>query len=108
MLCSFPALPVFAEIPQNQTILHGRSTFFQCLATGAGKISLKWYKDGHLLKPSDATGRVVFLGPRLFLTKLYYSDAGKYSCQASNEAGMVHADAYLRVVIARRRGMVEQ
>ena len=108
MLCSFPALPVFAEIPQNKTIIHGKTAFFQCLATGAGKITLKWYKDGHLLQPSDATGRVVILGPRLFLTKVYYSDAGKYSCQASNDAGMVRADAYLRVVTARRRGMVVQ
>jgi len=98
------SLPVFAEIPQNKTIIHGKTAFFQCLATGAGKITLKWYKDGHLLQPSDATGRVVILGARLFLTKVYYSDAGKYSCQASNDAGMVRADAYLRVVTARRRG----
>ena len=106
LFCSLPALPVFVVAPQNETILHSKFAMFQCFAKGPGKISVKWYKDGHLLQRSDAAARIFIVGPRLFIVKSYYSDAGKYSCQASNEAGMVQADAYLRVITKERRGRV--
>ena len=97
------ALPVFIMTPRNQTIRQGKSVVFLCRAVGSGKVELKWFKNGLPLQPAT---RILLAGSNLVFTEVAYSDEGKYTCQASNEAGMIKADAHLRVINKNRIGEV--
>lgn len=57
---------------------------------------LTWYKDGTQLAPSS---EVVYSkgGRQLQLGKVRYSDAGLYTCQASNPAGVTKKSTSLEV-----------
>ena len=97
---------MFTKAPHNETVTRGKSIIFQCDATGAGEIKIKWFKDGRPLEFTDATGRIFLSNGRLAITEAVYSDTGKFTCKASNDAGVVQADAYLRVVIKRRASKI--
>ena len=99
----FSALPVFIVIPQNETLQHGKSVFFQCEASGASK-QVKWFKDGQPLEGTNTEEGILVTEQGLVILKLAYSHAGKFTCQASNDAGIVTADAHLKVVSNKIKG----
>lgn len=57
---------------------------------------IAWYKDGTLLAPSS---EVIYSkgGRQLQLGKAQHSDAGLYTCQASNPAGIAKKSTSLEV-----------
>jgi len=76
----------------NRSVREGRNLKLKCKLRG-GKAShpppaFSWYKDGNLLKPSrDLTIKSKKKRSKLLLYSLSSSDAGQYSCQASNLVG---------------------
>ena len=52
---------------------------------GSGTLSIKWYKDGQLIKEGQKYNET---STDLKLSKLSTDDAGVYMCKASNRAGI--------------------
>ena len=52
---------------------------------GSGTLSIKWYKDGQLIKEGQKYNET---STDLKLAKLSADDAGVYMCKASNRAGI--------------------
>ncbi|XP_021050559.1 hemicentin-2 [Mus pahari] len=80
------------------TVLEGHTTQLLCEARGVPAPAVTWYKDGTLLAPSS---EVVYSkgGRQLQLVKAQPSDAGLYTCQASNPAGITKKSTSLEVYV---------
>ena len=85
------------------TVLEGHTAQLLCEARGVPAPDITWYKDGTLLAPSS---EVVYSkgGRQLQLEKAQHSDAGLYTCQASNPAGITKKSTSLEVYGERPGG----
>ncbi|XP_069465362.1 hemicentin-2 isoform X1 [Ambystoma mexicanum] len=75
------------EVTEQREVLSGESVSLHCDTNAIPPPTLTWYKDGHLLPTADA-GVLVLLGGRLLqIAVAKPEDSGKYTCEATNEAG---------------------
>ena len=68
---------------ENRTI--GGNISFECSASGVPTPTTSWEKDGMSL--TNNGGRYAISASRLLITDIRPTDAGDYSCVASNSAG---------------------
>ncbi|XP_027279680.1 hemicentin-2 isoform X2 [Cricetulus griseus] len=81
------------------TVLAGHTAQLLCEARGMPIPDIIWHKDGTLLTPSSEV--VYSKGGRLLqLAKAQLSDAGLYTCQASNPAGITKKSTRLEVYVS--------
>ena len=106
----FLALPVFSKVPQSQVVSIGKSAVLDCEASGGSNVKVKWLKDGHPFTVKDTNTRIFNFATSIFIKEVRYSDAGIFTCQATNEAGSVKAEAKIRVLGKKipRKSMVER
>lgn len=84
--------------PENRTVRDGRDETFQCKAGGAPTPNTTWiFNETTVLMPS---GRMQILEDgSLLIAAVRATDAGKYTCIRSNEAGSVEDSAFLSVLV---------
>jgi pectate lyase len=84
--------PTITTQPASQTANVGDGVTFSVVAGGTAPFNYQWQKNG-----SDITGAN---GPALTLSNVQLSDAGDYSVEVSNDAGIATSDpATLTVVV---------
>ena len=100
-ICSFAydlclALPVFTIIPQNKTADVAETVYLKCNAVSrsGSKPKIQWYKSGKMVLPS---AQYFVLRGIFVIFNAVVSDAGTYTCSATNNAGEVQTSMYLRI-----------
>ena len=93
--------PMFVKHLHNLPIENGKQAVFECaLKTPTGTLSVNWYRNGELLRPSEGylahfdkeTGRCA-----LTIREAFVDDSGQYTCVAANPAGEASTTAWLVV-----------
>nr|XP_020731255.1 hemicentin-2-like [Odocoileus virginianus texanus] len=79
-------------------VMEGHPVWFLCEARGVPMPDITWFKDGDPLVPSAG---VIYTrgGRQLQLERAQGSDAGTYSCKASNAVGVVEKTTRLEVYV---------
>uniref|UniRef100_A0A8C6YIL3 Hemicentin 1 n=1 Tax=Nothoprocta perdicaria TaxID=30464 RepID=A0A8C6YIL3_NOTPE len=82
---------------EDVTIVRGNSASMQCVTEGIPTPTMSWFKDGHPLSLGDhLTSKNQ--GMVLHFVKAETHDTGKYTCEASNEAGDISKHFSLKVL----------
>ncbi|HKX28623.1 MAG TPA: immunoglobulin domain-containing protein, partial [Blastocatellia bacterium] len=88
-----PSPPTITTQPASRSATVGDSVIFSVVADGTAPLSYQWKKDG-----SDISGAT---GANLTLTSVQLADAGSYSVEIGNEAGIATSDpAILTIEVA--------
>ncbi|XP_024084969.1 protein sidekick [Cimex lectularius] len=90
--------PVMETPPQNTTVLDGKDITLLCRVAGSPVPNTTWiYGNNQVV---GVTGRIQILEKGdLLIAAVKESEAGKYTCVRSNEAGRVEASGYLSVLV---------
>lgn len=94
-------LPEFTKLlPGQLKALINKDIQLECVAKGAPKPIILWYKNGVELKSRDDRISVRTLSSicRLTIKNVMDSDSGRYTCEATNNQGKVSTFARLQVV----------
>ncbi|XP_071981860.1 hemicentin-2 isoform X2 [Engystomops pustulosus] len=93
-----PTVWAFNETTSVASLLHG-SVELKCEAKGSPPPSITWFKDK---RPIVSSPKSAYRdgGRSLQLSKVQLSDAGSYTCKASNHAGTVEKSYLLEVYVA--------
>ncbi|KAA0715592.1 Neural cell adhesion molecule 2 [Triplophysa tibetana] len=88
-------------VPQqsfNATADYGESVTFTCRAYGSPEPDVTWYRKGVQLEESE---RYVMRarGTTLTVRNIQQNDGGSYTCKASNKAGEVEHELFLKVFV---------
>lgn len=77
-------------------VMEGHPVWFLCEARGVPAPDITWFKDGALVQPSP---EAVYTrgGRQLQLGRAQVSDAGVYTCKASNPVGVMEKATRLEV-----------
>ena len=67
----------------NETVNEGSNAFFSCQADGEPVPTISWYFNGTLLEQTDTT-RYIITNNILDIVNVESSDAGTYTCIATN------------------------
>lgn len=75
----------------------GETAVVECLSEGTPAPRRRWYKDG---LPLEETGRHLFAkeGEVLLIMHVAPTDAGRYACEISNDAGSQRQVSLLNVI----------
>ncbi|KAM7328575.1 microfibrillar-associated protein 3-like isoform X2 [Alexandromys fortis] len=99
------SVPVIVAKTDHIIVKEGSSALINCSVHGAPDLGFKWYNSvGKLLREGDddkerGRGKWQMLdGGLLNITKVSFSDRGKYTCVASNIYGTVNNTVTLRVI----------
>ena len=93
--CS-PTVQPAVSLPTTITVSQGDPLSLDCEATGNPPPSITWFKDGDILMPIN--GRVSIINQVVFITSLYSTDEGNYTCVASNSEGSVSDSTLITVL----------
>jgi len=87
-------------MPLDLTVRVGSTARLQCAATGSPTPQVAWQKDGGFDFPAARERRMHVMPDDdvFFIVDVKLKDAGVYSCTASNDAGVVQANATLAVI----------
>uniref|UniRef100_A0A8R1DN92 Ig-like domain-containing protein n=1 Tax=Caenorhabditis japonica TaxID=281687 RepID=A0A8R1DN92_CAEJA len=91
--------PDFLQPVKPAVVTVGETAVLEGKVSGKPKPTVKWYKNGEELKPSDRV-KIENLDDgtqRLTVSKTEMSDMAEYRCEASNEFGDVWSDVTLTV-----------
>ncbi|XP_075412993.1 microfibrillar-associated protein 3-like [Tenrec ecaudatus] len=98
------SVPEILATVDHIIVKEGNSALINCSVYGIPDPQFKWYNSvGKLLEEEDETGRgggkwQMHGGGLLNITKVSFSDRGKYTCVASNIYGTVNNTVTLRVI----------
>ncbi|KAK5871231.1 hypothetical protein PBY51_004123 [Eleginops maclovinus] len=86
------------DMVEKKEVVLGHTISLTCESNAIPPPKLSWYKDGRKLTSADG---VVLLpgGQVLQITRVQKEDAGKYTCQAVNEAGEDHMNFELEILV---------
>ena len=89
---------MFTRLPSNKTASLSYGVTIECSAdTRSGeKATITWYKDGKPMASSPRYYKDVVTN-YLHIFSVLVDDDGLYTCEASNDAGKIHASMYLTV-----------
>uniref|UniRef100_A0A8C1J447 Neural cell adhesion molecule 2 n=1 Tax=Cyprinus carpio TaxID=7962 RepID=A0A8C1J447_CYPCA len=95
-------VPPVISVPQqsfNATADYGESVTFTCRAYGSPEPDVTWHRKGVQLQESE---RYVMRarGTTLTVRNIQQDDGGSYTCKASNKAGEVEHELFLKVFAA--------
>ncbi|EJW80898.1 hypothetical protein WUBG_08192, partial [Wuchereria bancrofti] len=82
--------PMILEGERVVQVKEGATLILECIATGNPKPIIVWKRDGQLLNTRNS---------RFVIASSKASDAGRYTCEARNEAGKVSADFAVDIFI---------
>lgn len=99
MLFGLTAAPVFLTQLQNQEVPDGYPVSFDCVIIGKPSPSVRWFKDGKVLKEDDhyMINEDQEGCHQLIITAVRPLDMGVYRCVAENDAGIASSKVELRV-----------
>uniref|UniRef100_A0A0N4ZKF6 Obscurin n=1 Tax=Parastrongyloides trichosuri TaxID=131310 RepID=A0A0N4ZKF6_PARTI len=92
--------PDFLQPIRPVTVVEGEKAVLEGKLIGKPKPTVKWYKNGAEISPSDNRIKIEDLEDgtqRLTINQTIMSDNDEYRCEATNEYGDVWADATLKV-----------
>uniref|UniRef100_A0A8C2L8H3 Neural cell adhesion molecule 2 n=1 Tax=Cyprinus carpio TaxID=7962 RepID=A0A8C2L8H3_CYPCA len=94
-------VPPVISVPQqsfNATADYGESVTFTCRAYGSPEPDVTWHRKGVQLQESE---RYVMRarGTTLTVRNIQQDDGGSYTCKASNKAGEVEHELFLKVFV---------
>ena len=75
--------------PENIIAREGSFSWLSCPATGVSPISIRWYRNGKVLKTKDNPRLELTLDGKLIFYEVLASDVGTYYCVASNKLSSV-------------------
>ena len=87
-------IDIFPEVVENRTVI------LSCPASGLPTPTVRWLRNGEVLPPQlPPSGRLEVLagGRQLRITSSSLTDAGTYTCEASNKAGKDNQDFRLSI-----------
>ncbi|KAM8931068.1 hemicentin-1 [Pelodytes ibericus] len=90
--------PKIAENTRKLKAILDTSINIECLATGTPSPQINWLKSG-LPLPVSSQVRLLSAGQVLRISRVQKSDAGSYTCVASNRAGVDKKDYSLQVYV---------
>ena len=95
----FAVYPVLLETPKNITVRVGNTFELHCKAKGYPVPKISWKKDGGKSFPAADERRMDLLPNKVYVVRNATSfDGGKYTCNASNDAGFVNSSAFVTVL----------
>lgn len=90
--------PSFVQKLENLSSLVGSEVSLLCVLKGSEPMTVSWMKDNHELKEAEHIQMTYENKTALLhLTDVQRNHAGKYSCQAQNQAGSQTCSALLTV-----------
>ena len=92
-------VPIFTRTLQETTAKENEHLEFECEVGGSPLPQIRWLKDGQPIE-SDQRIKQVVDGDgkaKLVIDKARIADAGKYTCEATNDAGKAKTEAPLHV-----------
>jgi len=93
--CAPFIIPLF---PSDYWETLGNNATFQCRAVGYPDVNVTWFsKDRQILADNGCVGRVCVGDNTLTVLYLHASDAGRYTCVASNDMGSDSRTVFLHV-----------
>ena len=84
--CFIIQVPASAQTPTSQTATRGRDGLLNCQASGDPEPSINWFRNETLLV--NTTKYIILQNGSLWIRDVEDSDAGNYTCQAINIAGV--------------------
>ncbi|KAM4642152.1 hemicentin-1 [Discoglossus pictus] len=102
-----PRIAETNDRPVRLTAVLDTSINVECLATGSPPPHLNWLKNG-LPLPVSSHVRLLSGGQLLRISRIQKSDAGNYTCVASNRAGVDRKDYNLEVYVSPTMDNAEQ
>lgn len=92
--------PQFIKTPVDLTERAGNTARLECAATGQPTPTIAWKKDGGDDFPAARERRMHVMTDDdvFFIMEVNSRDEGVYSCTAKNDAGIISANATLRVL----------
>lgn len=90
--------PSFVQKLENLSSLVGSEVSLLCVLKGSEPMTVSWMKDNHELKEAEHV-QITYEDNTalLHITDVQRNHAGKYSCQAQNQAGSQTCSALLTV-----------
>ncbi|CAH1789051.1 unnamed protein product [Owenia fusiformis] len=98
--------PEFESKLSHMTVKEGESVTLECTAIGTPEPTMKWYKDGNILK-SSTDFKQTFDGKtaKLVINEILTEDAGKYECLAINNVGENRTYCRVKVEEVKKKGV---
>jgi hypothetical protein len=88
--------PTFALEPTAQVLIEGETCLLECLANGVPQPEVRWLKEDKAVHIDNDRIRIVGASS-LHIAKLVASDAGTYTCRATNAEDSIDASASIQV-----------
>ncbi|KHJ98440.1 immunoglobulin I-set domain protein [Oesophagostomum dentatum] len=86
---------------KNRSVTEDSSVTLSCPATGKPEPKITWQKDGEVLHPENIS-RVIksaqMVGSEIKIARIKQHDSGRFTCEASNKAGISEQDVLVNVM----------
>ncbi|NWU93884.1 HMCN1 protein, partial [Upupa epops] len=89
--------PPMIQVPNNITVVPGEGAILTCLTLSTVRYNLTWQRNGRDVRLQEPLRIQVMSNLSLEVKDVKLTDAGKYSCIASNEGGSAMASVFLTV-----------
>ncbi|CAI4229355.1 unnamed protein product [Auanema sp. JU1783] len=96
-----PPSIIMLDNNKNRTVIENSTITLSCPATGKPEPTITWLRDGQTLFPnniSDVLSSAELNGNEIKIPRVKLSDAGRFTCEASNKAGEAEQDVFLNVI----------
>jgi hemicentin len=94
-----PTINLFTSTTSNPDIVIGQTVVINCHVDGVSQPRIQWLHNGQPLDESSSRYRILDDGQQLEIFQTEVEDAGRYTCIAKNEAGIVDRDFDLNVLV---------
>ncbi|KAM6456551.1 hemicentin-1 isoform 2-T2 [Liasis olivaceus] len=89
--------PPVIQVPNNVTVTPGDRAILTCLTMSTVRYNLTWHRNNRDVKLLEPLRMRTMSNLSLEIKTVKLSDAGEYSCVASNEGGFTRASVFLTV-----------
>ncbi|XP_063154493.1 hemicentin-1 [Candoia aspera] len=89
--------PPVIQVPNNVTVIPGDRAILTCLTMSTVRYNLTWHRNNKDVKLLEPLRMRMMSNLSLEIKTVKLSDAGEYSCVASNEGGFTRASVFLTV-----------
>uniref|UniRef100_A0A670IF80 Hemicentin 1 n=1 Tax=Podarcis muralis TaxID=64176 RepID=A0A670IF80_PODMU len=90
----------FLDVPNNVTVTPGNRAVLTCLTVSTVRYNLTWHRNNRDVKLLEPSRVRMMSNLSLEVKAVKLSDAGEYSCLASNEGGSTVASVFLTAVVS--------